>query len=128
MISLIQKTINLSYDTFKRDFAIFFKVLCHICIVNLHKPTLYYFQNILTILNLGANINKSLRVAYAGVAEQADAQDLKSCEINFSYRFDPGLRHHLIVAEWSSLVARRAHNPKVMWFKSHLRNQVVLTK
>ena len=27
------------------------------------------------------------------------------------------------IAEWSSLVARRAHNPKVVWFKSHLRNQ-----
>jgi hypothetical protein len=26
-------------------------------------------------------------------------------------------------AEWSSLVARRAHNPKVVWFKSRLRNQ-----
>ena len=40
----------------------------------------------------------------------------------FSYRFDPGFRHHYI-AEWSSLAARRAHNPKVMRFKSHLRNQ-----
>ena len=40
----------------------------------------------------------------------------------FSYRFDPGFRHHHI-AEWSSLAARRAHNPKVMRFKSHLRNQ-----
>ena len=39
-----------------------------------------------------------------------------------SYRFDPGFRHHNI-AEWSSLAARRAHNPKVMRFKSHLRNQ-----
>ena len=27
------------------------------------------------------------------------------------------------IAEWSSLVARRAHNPKVVWFKSRLRNQ-----
>ena len=40
----------------------------------------------------------------------------------FSYRFDPGFRHQYI-AEWSSLVARRAHNPEVMRFKSHLRNQ-----
>ena len=31
---------------------------------------------------------------HAGVAEQADAQDLKSCEVNPSYRFDSGLRHH----------------------------------
>ena len=59
---------------------------------------------------------------YAGMAELADARDLKSREIYFSYRFDPGFRHHHI-AEWSSLVARRAHNPKVMRFKSHLRNQ-----
>ena len=58
----------------------------------------------------------------AGMAELADARDLKSREIHFSYRFDPGFRHHNI-AEWSSLVARRAHNPKVMRFKSHLRNQ-----
>ena len=30
----------------------------------------------------------------AGVAELADAQDLKSCDPNRSYRFDSGLRHH----------------------------------
>ena len=47
------------------------------------------------------------------MAELADARDLKSREIYFSYRFDPGFRHHHI-AEWSSLVARRAHNPKVV--------------
>ena len=58
------------------------------------------------------------------MAELADARDLKSREIYFSYRFDPGFRHHYI-AEWSSLVARRAHNPKVMRFKSHLRNQKI---
>ena len=65
---------------------------------------------------------KTTRSFHAGMAELADARDLKSREINFSYRFDPGFRHHNI-AEWSSLVARRAHNPKVMRFKSHLRNQ-----
>ena len=27
------------------------------------------------------------------------------------------------IAGWSSLVARRAHNPKVAWFKSRPRNQ-----
>ena len=59
---------------------------------------------------------------FAGMAELADARDLKSREIYFSYRFDPGFRHHYI-AEWSSLAARRAHNPKVVRFKSHLRNQ-----
>ena len=31
----------------------------------------------------------------AGVAELADAQDLKSCDPYRSYRFDPGLRHQL---------------------------------
>ena len=30
----------------------------------------------------------------AGVAELADAQDLKSCDPYRSYRFDPGFRHH----------------------------------
>ena len=34
----------------------------------------------------------------AGVAELADAQDLKSCGTIIPYRFDPGLRHHLNIA------------------------------
>ena len=29
---------------------------------------------------------------------------------------------HLNIAGWSSLVARRAHNPKVVWFKSRPSN------
>ena len=33
------------------------------------------------------------------------------------------LRRKAPIAEWSSLVARRAHNPKVVWFESRLRNQ-----
>ena len=37
-------------------------------------------------------IRKS-KVVYAGMAELADARDLKSREIYFSYRFDPGFRH-----------------------------------
>ena len=37
--------------------------------------------------------NKVSCTWYAGVAELADAQDLKSCGINFPYRFDSGLRH-----------------------------------
>ena len=54
----------------------------------------------------------------------ADARDLKSRGMRIPCRFDPGLRHQKSdIAEWSSSVARRAHNPKVMWFKSHLRNQ-----
>ena len=31
---------------------------------------------------------------FAGVAEQADARDLKSRDTKVSYRFDPGHRHH----------------------------------
>ena len=33
---------------------------------------------------------------YAGVAEQADARDLKSRDTKVSYRFDPGHRHHTV--------------------------------
>ena len=32
---------------------------------------------------------------HAEVAELADAQDLKSCDANTSYRFDSGLRHQI---------------------------------
>ena len=32
-------------------------------------------------------------IDYSGVAELADAQDLKSCGTNLPYRFDSGLRH-----------------------------------
>jgi hypothetical protein len=50
----------------------------------------------------------------AGVAELADAQDLKSCGI-FQYRTGSipvsGTKRN--AAGWSSLVARRAHNPEV---------------
>ena len=38
----------------------------------------------------------------AGVAELADAQDLKSCERKLSYRFDPGPRHNIIMSTLSS--------------------------
>ncbi len=47
------------------------------------------------------------------MAELADAQDLKSCDANTSYRFDSGLRHQ-IHRGVEQLVARRAHNPKVV--------------
>ena len=58
----------------------------------------------------------------AGMAELADARDLKSREI-FSRTGSTPASGTNNIAEWSSLVARRAHNPKVMRFKSHLRNQ-----
>ena len=38
-------------------------------------------------------------IDYAGVAELADAQDLKSCGTNLPYRFDSGRRHCLKVEE-----------------------------
>ena len=55
-------------------------------------------QKGLTKLVINGNIDKYGE--HAGVAELADAQDLKSCEVNPSYRFDSGLRHHL---EYSSV-------------------------
>ncbi len=61
------------------------------------------------------------RRQFAGMAELADARDLKSRDTRVSYRFETGFRHQYI-AEWSSLVARRAHNPEAVRFKSHLRN------
>ena len=39
-------------------------------------------------------INRLLQ--FAGVAELADAQDLKSCGTNLPYRFDSGRRHYLL--------------------------------
>ena len=67
----------------------------------------------------------------AGVAEQADAADLKSADTRVSYRFKSGHRHHTVPKDnrqiqyrgVEQLVARRAHNPEAVWFKSHLRNQ-----
>ena len=51
-------------------------------------------------------------VAYAGMAELADARDLKSREINFSYRFDPGFRHQIsrsgAVWQLVGLITRRS--------------------
>ena len=64
------------------------------------------------------------RRPFAGMAELADARDLKSRDTRVSYRFETGFRHQYI-AEWSSLVARRAHNPEAVRFKSHLRNQKI---
>ena len=52
----------------------------------------------------------------------ADARDLKSREI-FSRTGSTPASGTNNIAGWSSLVARRAHNPKVVRFKSHSRNQ-----
>ena len=38
----------------------------------------------------------TLGASFAGVAELADARDLKSRDPYRSYRFDPGLRHQFI--------------------------------
>ena len=66
-------------------------------------------------------------VVYAGMAELADARDLKSREILSRTGSTPASGTNNI-AEWSSLVAHRAHNPEVMRFKSHLRNQRLVEK
>ena len=42
----------------------------------------------------GSNPGAASKLIYARVAELADAQDLKSCEAQPSYRFDSGLGHH----------------------------------
>ena len=49
-----------------------------------------------TVCAIISNANRkdaSLLVLPAGVAEQADARDLKSRDARASYRFDPGHRH-----------------------------------
>ena len=56
------------------------------------------------------------------MAELADARDLKSREI-FSRTGSTPASGTTNIAGWSSSVARRAHNPKVVRFKSHSRNQ-----
>ena len=56
------------------------------------------------------------------MAELADARDLKSREINSRTGSTPA-SGTIYIAGWSSSVARRAHNPEVVRFKSHPRNQ-----
>ena len=83
-------------------------------------------KKVLTFAHRGAIIYRQCgspqRSQYAGMAELADARDLKSREILSRTGSTPA-SGTIYIAEWSSLVARRAHNPKVMRFKSHLRNQ-----
>ena len=64
---------------------------------------------------------------YAGMAELADARDLKSRGMKIPYRFDPGYRQS-ISRGGAARLARRAHNPKVMRCKAHLRNQRFVEK
>ena len=60
---------------------------------------------------------------YAVVAELADARDLKSLGSNVVRVRFPSTAPFLYRGV-EQLVARRAHNPEVVWFKSHPRNQV----
>ena len=57
--------------------------------------------------------DRSTFAPFAGVAELADARDLKSRATKVAYRFDPGHRHQLFKYRGvEQLVARRAHNPE----------------
>ena len=47
-------------------------------------------------------------MVYAGVAELADAQDLKSCGTNLPYRFDSGHRHYYHIGKIKYLDVRLA--------------------
>jgi hypothetical protein len=65
-----------------------------------------FSKNILTkgaerdiIIDANRKGKQAPRVCNAGVAEQADARDLKSRDARASYRFDPGHRHHRVGSE-----------------------------
>ena len=64
-----------------------------------YKKRKRFFKKDLTksiVCAIISNANRkdaSLLVLPAGVAEQADARDLKSRDARASYRFDPGHRH-----------------------------------
>ena len=88
-------------------------------IIKLFSPKLLTFQTLDDIIVRLVGKQRSKLCRNGGIGRRPG---LKIPWDFFSYRFDPGFRHHYI-AEWSSLVARRAHNPEVMRFKSHLRNQ-----
>ena len=45
------------------------------------------------LLQIASVVRIHLHPLHAGVAELADAQDLKSCGTNLPYRFDSGRRH-----------------------------------
>ena len=65
----------------------------------------------------------------AGVAEQADARDLKSRgSISRTGSSPVSGTNPFKYRAVEQLVARRAHNPEVMRFKSHPRNQEAVPK
>ena len=56
-----------------------------------------FCQKVLTHMKMYAIIYKHYECAVlAGVAEQADAADLKSADTKVSYRFKSGHRHHTV--------------------------------
>ena len=60
-----------------------------------HLP---YKQRVIGSSPIGpTNMNYFLIHCYAGVAELADAQDLKSCGTNLPYRFDSGRRQLILI-------------------------------
>ena len=68
----------------------------------------FCFPQILTAHRSGARVTP-LHFC-AGVAEQADARDLKSLGLKSPSRFDPGLRHHAIKHLRCSLIY---HHPEI---------------
>ena len=80
-----------------------FRVADTICIKNLYG----------ILAQLGEHLPYKQRVTgsspvgptNAGVAELADAQDLKSCGTNLPYRFDSGRRHCIVNEYWA--IAKR---------------------
>ena len=57
-------------------------------------------------------------IDYAGVAELADAQDLKSCGTNLPYRFDSGRRHLNKYVRVAQLDRALGYGPRCREFES----------
>ena len=51
------------------------------------------WYTIIAVREDGSNITIKVPNDFAGMAEQADARDLKSRGVNPPYRFDSGFRH-----------------------------------